>query len=59
MGVSTSQQLDDALLRMSSNQIEFDELINLEIELLKCSDKEKTETFFQISVSLFSNIWRM
>lgn len=59
MGVSTSQQLDDALLRMSSNQIEFDELINLEIELLECSDKEKTETFFQISVSLFSNIWRM
>ena len=45
-GASTSQQLDNLLLRLSSDQIGIDELINLGIELLESNDKEKTETFF-------------
>lgn len=46
MGEDDSQQLDDALLRLSSNKIIYDELIDLALKLQENSDKEKTETFF-------------
>lgn len=46
MGEDDLQQLDDALLRLSSNQVSNDELIDLALKLQENSDKEKTETFF-------------
>lgn len=46
MGVSDSQQLDDVLVRLSSNQVGNDELNDLALKLQKNSNKEKTETFF-------------
>lgn len=46
MGVSDSQQLDNKLLRLLSNQVDNDELTDLALKLQENSDKEKTETFF-------------
>lgn len=46
MGEDDLQQLDDALLRLSSHQVSNDELIDLVLKLQENSDKEKTETFF-------------
>lgn len=46
MGVSDSQRLDNNLLRLSSNQVDNDELTDLALKLQENSEKEKTETFF-------------
>lgn len=46
MGEDDSQQLDDVLLRLSSNQVGYVDLTELALKLQENSDKEKTETFF-------------
>lgn len=46
MGIDDSQRLDDALLRLSSNQMSYDELTDLALKLQENTNKEKTETFF-------------
>ena len=46
MGGSDSQQLDDALIRISTGQVNPNELTDLALKLQENGDKEKTETFF-------------
>lgn len=59
MGEDDSQQLDDALLRLSSNQVRYDELTDLALKLQENSDKEKIETFFSnISDSAYQYLER-
>ena len=59
MGEDDSQQLDAALLKLSSNQVSCDELIDLALKLQENTDKEKTETFFSnISDSAYQYLER-
>ncbi|TCL60592.1 protein kinase-like protein [Kineothrix alysoides] len=46
MGKSESQQIDDMLLKITTNSVSQEDIFKLALKLQEHTDKEKTETFF-------------